>query len=228
MTVFDAEQDDFFIRPTDVVRKEHRDLKIKAVVFDLGGVLVANGPRLGVLARLLGHNTSKEDRAAVAEAIWKYRLAYDLDESSEEYWSKVAEELGATDYDLNAVIGAEADRWSHILPDAIDLIDELEDSSIKLGALCNAPRDLALGFDDFGWAMPFVAARFSGLTGILVPEKKMLKMLEKDLKVKPDEILFFDNNQAHVDGAKERGWDAHLWTDADEARRIVVDRGILD
>lgn len=228
MTVFDADQDDFFIRPSDVAPKVDRDLKIKAVVFDLGGVLIANGPRLGVLARLLGRTASKEDRAEVAEAIWKYRLAYDLGETSVDYWSKVANELGTTDYDLGAVIGAEADRWSHILPDAIDLIDELEDAPVKLAALCNAPKDLAVGFDDFGWAMPFCAARFSGLTGILVPDPEMLQLMEKDLEVTSDQILFFDNNQAHVDAAKERGWDAHLWTDSDEARRILVDRGILD
>lgn len=228
MTVFDSDQDDFFIRETDELRPTDRDLDIKAVVFDLGGVLIANGPRLGVIARLLGRTASNADQDEVEAAIWKFRRDYDLGGSAQDSWRQVAEELGATDYDLSLVVAAEADRWAHPLPDAIDLLDQLEDAPVTVGALCNAPLELARVFDDQEWTEQFRSERFSGKTGTLVPDTSMFELVENDLHVTPSEVLFFDNNPEHVEAALAHGWDSHLWQGGEAAREVLVERGILD
>lgn len=201
---------------------------IKAVVFDLGGVILANGPRLAVISRLLGRTSSTADQEEVKAAIWKHRTEYDLGGDSTTYWHKVAAELGQPDeFDVGPVSAAEADRWGHPLPDAIDLLDELEEAHVKVAALCNAPRELARVFDDQEWAEDFVAARFSGVVGVLVPDPQMFELIEQDLGVEPEQIVFFDNSEKNVAGARERGWDARLWVDGRTAHEQLVELGVL-
>ena len=204
------------------------DSHIKAVVFDLGGVILANGPRLAVISRLLGRSSSTADQEAVKAAIWKHRTEYDLGSDSVDYWHKVAAELGLPDeFDVGPVTSAEADRWGHPLPDAIDLLDELEDVPVKVAALCNAPRELARVFDDQEWAEVFDAARFSGIVGVMVPDAQMFELIEQDLDVEPGQIVFFDNSERNVEGARERGWDARLWVDGRTSHDVLLELGVL-
>lgn len=226
MTVIPDSEDDFDF--DDEIETGGPDSHIKAVVLDLGGVVLANGPRLAVISRLLGRTSSTADQEEVRAAIWKHRTEYDLGSEADDYWRKVADELGAPDdFDVSRVTAAEADRWGHPLPDAIDLLDELEESRVKVAALCNAPRQLARVFDDQEWAEVFTAARFSGVVGILVPDRRMFELIEEDLGVRPDQVVFFDNSEKNVAGAKEHGWDARLWQDGRAAHAQLVELGVL-
>jgi putative hydrolase of the HAD superfamily len=48
-----------------------------------------------------------------------------------------------------------------------------------------------------------------------------------ELGCAPEHILFFDDNQANVDGARTVGIDAHLVDGPDAARKILAAYGLL-
>lgn len=226
MSTFDVTPDDFFARETTSKPPEYTT-QVRAVVLDLAGVLLPTDLRYGQFARLFGRSTEFADRDAVKSAIWKHRRAYDLGQPPAEYWAAVARELGAKDVDLSDVFQVEVDRWRSPLPDAIDLLDALEEPPVKVGVLANAPAPLARAFLDQDWAEVVDVAHFSGATGLLVPDERMFALMEQDLDAKPQEIVYFDNNPGHVEAATARGWDAHVWEGGRPARHALMDLGVI-
>lgn len=226
MSTFDVTPDDFFARETTSKAREYTS-HVQAVVLDLAGVLLPTDLRYAQFARLFGRSTDFADRDAVKSAIWKHRRAYDLGQPPTEYWAAVAGELGAEDVDLTDLFQVEVDRWRSPLPDAIDLLDALEEPPVKVGVLANAPAPLARAFLDQDWAEVVDVAHFSASTGVLVPDERMFTLMERDLGVEPQGIVYFDNNPGHVEAAKAHGWDARVWEGGRAARHALMDLGVI-
>ena len=63
--------------------------------------------------------------------------------------------------------------------------------------------------------------------GLMKPDAAIYRRAISELGCAPERILFFDDNQANVDGARAVGIDAHLVDGPDAARQILASYGLL-
>jgi len=63
--------------------------------------------------------------------------------------------------------------------------------------------------------------------GIRKPDAAIYQTVEKRLGVSPEQCLLIDDSKTNVDGAKALGWDAILFTDSEDCRLQLQERGIL-
>ena len=65
-------------------------------------------------------------------------------------------------------------------------------------------------------------------TGHRKPEAAAYRHAAATLHLKPEECLFIDDRQVNIDGAKQIGMPAILFTGSGELERILVDAGVID
>ncbi len=56
------------------------------------------------------------------------------------------------------------------------------------------------------------------------PEEKIYKKVAVDLECEPNQIVFFDDKIENIESAKACDWDAYIFEDADQVRRILENR----
>lgn len=202
-------------------------MSISAVLFDIGGVIVSDGPDMAAVSRIIGLPPGSED--AVRDAVWAERDAYDLGTSDSDYWKGVARRSGAeapSTEIIRQLVDNDVSRWSRPRADTVSLIGALSATGLKLGILSNAPASFAKGFSSQGWTRVFSALVFSCNTGVVKPAPAAYDAAVQSLDVPPEEILFFDDRQANVDGARELGLRSERWTGAEDAYGVLVNYGI--
>lgn len=67
------------------------------------------------------------------------------------------------------------------------------------------------------WETVNLKAEFDGMhyaadLGYAKPDARFYKVIERRVRLAPDEILLIDDRQENVDAARESGWAGHLWT----------------
>ncbi|MFF7651672.1 HAD family hydrolase [Streptomyces sp. NPDC007983] len=194
------------------------------VVWDLGGVLAPSGRALGALAAAL--DVPESD---LAGPYWAYRDAYDLGVSPDEYWQRVARDLGRR---LNEAWVDRLDRidtecWSVLGPEAAGLLGRLADHGIPLGVLSNAPGSLAKAIRRASWSGLFSTLVFSSDLGLMKPDPLVYRSADERLGRAPSDVVFFDDRRENVEAARAHGWRAHRWTGADAAAAVLAQEGVL-
>jgi len=131
-----------------------------------------------------------------------------------------------------SLIRAYADRFNETVPGPVagthDLVQRLYDSGVPLYCLTNFGVDLWEGFRP---AHPifdqFEDIVVSGAEKIAKPDPRIYEITEARTGRSGGALFFTDDNPANVDAAKVRGWDAHLFTDAETLERRLVASGFL-
>lgn len=183
---------------------------IKAVVFDMDGVLCRyrRERRLALLASWSGRSAD-----AIQAAIWRsgYEDAAERgDLSADDYLKGFGERMG---YALSAAQWVEARRVA-IEPDwtVLSLARQLG-ASRPVGMFTNNPLLLKRHFAEvFPAAADIFGARavFSAELGRSKPEPEAFRRLAAHLAMAPEDVLYFDDDAAYVEGAREAGLAAHL------------------
>ena len=183
---------------------------IKAVVFDMDGVLCRyrRERRLALLASWSGRSAD-----AIQAAIWRSGFedaAERGDVSADDYLKGFGERMG---YALSAAQWVEARRVA-IEPDwtVLSLARQLG-ASRPVGMFTNNPLLLKRHFAEvFPAAADIFGARavFSAELGRSKPEPEAFRRLAAHLAMPPAEVLYFDDDAAYVEGAREAGLAAHL------------------
>jgi HAD superfamily hydrolase (TIGR01509 family) len=57
--------------------------------------------------------------------------------------------------------------------------------------------------------------------GAAKPEEKFFQYVEEALRVQPASIIFFDDQAENVATARRRGWDAHVFKDASDLKKVI-------
>lgn len=65
------------------------------------------------------------------------------------------------------------------------------------------------------------AAYFSWETGNIKPDKQAFESVLKEQSLEPDEVLFFDDSEKNVAGAKELGIRAEIWPGLQKVEEII-------
>ena len=200
-------------------------MSIRGVVFDYGGVL-ARSPVL-------------DDFQPVADEIgltWKiyrdgvskYRLDYDSDLiTCEGMYRKIAEGhgLAMSGEQCKRLCRADDESWLHPIPETLAWMRELKSQGYRIGILTN----MATRFFDRCVRHVFAehialadALVVSGKAGVSKPDARIYALMESRMALQPGEILFFDDNDVNVEGARSCGWQAAVFTSTKDAKGMLV------
>ncbi|AKK11641.1 HAD family hydrolase [Corynebacterium uterequi] len=206
------------------------------VVFDIGGVLVPEGTRMRRLEDFVEQRTGSLNREPFAQAYWAGRNRYDLGCLDERFWLPVFAAAGIDTSPgdrirelVAATAAQDADANTTITAEPRALLDDLAAAGIRLAILSNAPRRMAQAARQRDWCQPMATAVFSSEVGVMKPADVIYSIVDADLKVNEEQrrrVHFFDDRQVNVDAAHAHGWSAHLWTGADDARRVLIEAGM--
>jgi glucose-1-phosphatase len=200
---------------------------IKAVVFDLGGVVfrmdreermsrfapASTLSRMGIEAALFGTGLANDGDKGVFDAVTQHREA-------------------AARAHLSLDYGEMRDAWaSAFTPDAdvLRILDRISPGLLK-ASLSDNSELIRFGLEAL-W--PAVMARFSRTFWsyefhILKPAPEIFRRTAARLEVAPAEVCFVDDSIDNVEGARECGWDAIHFRGPRELEAALRLRGLLD
>lgn len=197
---------------------------IRAVVFDLGGVLASGEGVTSEPARLLG-----VDEERFADLYWAGRRAYDAGASDREYWTPILEGVGkpAAVETVQQLARLDADLWLRIRPEARRLVADVREAGRTVAVLSNAPFNLdhALPDSDFADAADYWF--ISASMGVLKPDLATYLRATEVIDLAPYEIAFIDDVPDNVAGAERAGWVAHLWVSDADTRAWLQEIDVL-
>ena len=199
-------------------------MSTRAVLFDLGGVLV----RLGGVEEfgdLIGEHREDEIWRVWLECPWVRRFERGRCTSEESARGMVERhglEIGPAEFlDLFR-------RWPQgLLPEAEELVQSLR-ADLRRACLTNTnPLHWQEQRDGARIRSLFELSLTSHEIGHVKPDREIFEHTLRALGCAPPEVLFLDDNQINVDGALEVGLDAHRAVGTEDARRILSERGLL-
>lgn len=204
-----------------MVTEEHEPTAT-VVLFDMGGVLVELGP----LDEFLGV-------AVPSEEFWPRWLASPSVRSFERGLCTV-DDFGAglaEEFSLKLTPEEVIDRFRQfprgLFPGAAEMVAEVG-KRFPTGVLSNT--------NQLHWDTQREADRIKGLfdhcflsyeLGLVKPDAAIFERVAADLQRDPAEILFIDDNQINVDGARAAGFQASLTRGVAEARQALEAAGVL-
>ena len=194
---------------------------IKAIVFDIGGVIVTDALRRMAKDLSEKHNLSFE---LLDREIHREWTKYKLDEITvDKFWGNFIERTGIPESveELKKIALAEI----KIIPGTIGVIKKLK-KNYRLAIVSNcthewAARDKELF--DFGL---FEVVVFSQETGLCKPHKEIFMHCLEKMGLKADECVFVDNKGNNVDAAKEYGFQAVQFEDAFHLEQELKNLGV--
>ncbi len=190
-------------------------MNIRAVFFDLGGVIVRTehqAPREHLAMRL---NMEYEDLVRLVFQSETSRMASIGKISTDEHWAAVTRKLKRDAAEAKAI------REEFFAGDMVDrkLVDFIRSlrPRCKTGVISNAWPDLRdyvveQGFDD-----AFDRMVISAEVGVMKPKAEIYQIALEQLEVSPAEAVFVDDFLENVEGARAVGMSALQFKDSEQA-----------
>jgi putative hydrolase of the HAD superfamily len=191
----------------------YQDRIIDVVLFDFGGVLAEEGWREGFRA-IARANGLAEDDVIKKAAETVYETGYIFGKGSESnFWKVLREKTGiqGDDASLKQEVFSRFILRDHM----IDLVKKLKSEGLIVGILSDQVDildKLNARFDFFKW---FDHVFNSYHMGKGKRDITLFDDIAGLLKTPPDRILFIDDDPGNVERARQRGWRAILYTDAE-------------
>ena len=131
-----------------------------------------------------------------------------------------------------AHIRAYATRFNETVPGPVEgshaLVERLAARGVPLFCLTNFGDEF---WQAFRPAQPifdlFEDIVVSGVEKVAKPQARIYAIVEERSGRSGAELFFTDDNPANIAAAKARGWDAHLFTDAQSLEAQLVEAGLL-
>lgn len=200
-------------------------MKVQAVVFDIGNVLIEWQPeryydrRIGVHARkrlfaevdLVAMNEKIDAGGLFRETIYACADRHPAWSTEIRWWHDHWIELASP-------------RIEH----SIRLLRALTAKGVPVFALTN------FGIHSFDYALTqydflnsFDRAYVSGRLGVTKPDPRIYQMVEDDCGLAPGTLLFTDDRAENIAAAAARGWQTHLFQSAEGWAARLVAAGLL-
>ena len=194
------------------------------VVFDYGEVISRRTTALPTLASMLGVVGDGFEQAYFAE-----RTAYDRGCTDREFWRAVGGHFGIEPDEalVDELTGHDAVGWLHTDPEALRLVEDLDEAGVPLALLSNAPSSFGRAAEQQSWARHFRHLVFSGDLELVKPDAGIYRVLLEELGARPGECRFFDDRPDNVEAAIRAGLHATTWQGAEAARRELRGAGLL-
>ncbi len=199
---------------------------VNAVVFDMDGVLCRYRREVRLERLVAWSGRSAED---IVAAIWRSGFEEEGERgrlSADEYLKAFGERMG---YALSAEQWVEARRAAIEPDEAVLSLARTLGRAMPVGMLTNNPLLLKRHFSDvFPAAAAIFGSRavFSSELGWVKPEPEAFRLVAARLSVTPAEVLYFDDDEGYVAGARAAGLQAEHVGGAAGVRAGLVRRGI--
>ena len=201
-------------------------MPVKAVVFDLGGVLIDWDPRYLYRKLLADEAAVEEFLATVCTPEWNAEL-----DRGRPFAEGVAE-LVERHPEHAAAIAAYHERWPEMvagdIPGTVEVLAELRAAGVPLYALTNwSAETFAITRGRFEFLEWFDGLLVSGEERVTKPDPAIFQLLLDRFGLDPTATVFVDDSEANVAAARRLGFDAIRFTGHEELRRELVARRLL-
>jgi 2-haloacid dehalogenase len=197
----------------------------KAILFDLGGVLIDWNPRY-LYHQVYGAAETEFFLANVCTSSWN--LAMD---KGRPFAEAIPEKQKAWPEYHEAIQWWET-RWEDMLkgpiPGTVELLAELKARDFPLYALTNwSAETFPLARERYDFLSWFREIVVSGEVGLVKPDPLIFQFAVERCGFQPGNTVFVDDVLANVEAARTLGFDAIPFTGAASLRRSLVERGLL-
>lgn len=200
--------------------------KPKAVVFDFGRVLIQWDLRFLFEKLIVDAEELDWFLANVITEEWHFQ------QDAGRPLAEMVPERKAAFPDHAELLDAYVERFQETLPAPVpgtsDLIERLAARGVPLFGLTNFGHEF---FPGFRQRMPvlrhFRDIVVSGQEKCCKPEQRIYEIAEARFGFPPGELFFTDDNPANIAAAETRGWQVHLFRDADTLEEELTGRGLL-
>jgi 2-haloacid dehalogenase len=198
----------------------------KAVVFDLGGVLIDWDPR-HLYRKLLADEAAVEEfLATVCTPEWN------AEQDRGRPFAEGVAELVERHPEHAANIAAYHERWPEMvtgdIPGTVEVLAELRAAGVPLYALTNwSGETFAITRGRFEFLEWFDGLLVSGEERVTKPDPAIFRLLLERFGLDPAATVFVDDAEANVAAARRLGIDAVRFTGPDDLRRELVARRLL-
>jgi 2-haloacid dehalogenase len=199
---------------------------VKAVVFDLGGVLIDWDPRY-LFRKLLADEAAVEEfLATVCTPEWN------AEQDRGRPFAEGVAELVERHPAHAAAIAAYAERWEEMLggviPGTVELLAELRAAGMPLYALTNwSAETFGVARERFELLAWFDGVVVSGEERLIKPDPRFFRLLLERFGLAPESTFYVDDSEANVEAARRLGLDAVRFSDPRQLRRELVARRVL-
>lgn len=191
----------------------------KAIIFDLNGVFI-HSPKLSERFEK-DFNVSKEKFLPALSNIMDQVRKPDAGKAFD-YWTPVFKEWGITmseEQFWEYWFGAESPS-----EEMIALARELKAKGVLVITLSNNFKERANYYGHYPWMSEVVTrAYFSWQTGMVKPAIGAWELVLIDHGLKPEDCLYFDDQQKNLDAATSLGIESVMFTSPQDAR-VTIDR----
>lgn len=206
---------------------------VRAVIFDLGGVLIDWNPRLIFQDCFATHGVME---AFLADVFWQaHRACHD----SEAPFEQTLAAWRTSHPQYTAALDAMAHHWQRAImgpiSETVAVLDELVRCDVPVYALTNWPAQTwpprMAGRDEadtsFSFLDQFGGIVVSGQEKLSKPDRKIYELAMSRFGLKAGEALFVDDLAANATAAEEAGLAGHQFLSADLLRTRLAELGLL-
>jgi 2-haloacid dehalogenase len=199
---------------------------VKAVVFDLGGVLIDWDPRYLYRKLLADEAAVEEFLATVCTPEWN------AEQDRGRPFAEGVAELVERHPAHAAAIAAYAERWEEMLggviPGTVELLAELRAAGMPLYALTNwSAETFGVARERFELLAWFDGVVVSGEERLIKPDPRFFRLLLERFGLAPESTFYVDDSAANVEAARRLGLDAVRFSDPRQLRRELAARRAL-
>ena len=201
-------------------------MPVKAVVFDLGGVLIDWDPRY-LYRKLLDDEAAEEEfPATVCTPEWN------AEQDRGRPFAEGVAELVERHPVHAAAITAYHERWPEMLGGAVggtvEVLAELRTAGVPVYALTNwSAETFGIARERFEFLEWFDGVLVSGEERMIKPDPAIFRLLLDRFGLDPGATFYIDDSPANVAAADRLGFDALRFTSPAQLRRDLEARGLL-
>jgi 2-haloacid dehalogenase len=200
-------------------------MSVKAVVFDIGNVLVTWAPE-----RLYDQLLPRAEREALFARVDLHGMNDRVDRGAP--WRETVFETAKRFPDDADYIRIWHDRWiemaSPLIPHSWRLLRALKAKGVPVLALSNFGREsFAYARTVYPELDEFDQRFISGHMGVIKPETHIYEMVEDATGWRGPELFFVDDRLENIDAATARGWLGHVFVEPSGFARELVRLGLL-
>lgn len=200
---------------------------IKAIIFDIGNVLIHWNPRFAYAPLFKGRD-EELDYFLNEVCSLEWHTQHDLGVPFPENMCLLQKQFP----DYADMIGLYENIWDDmfgsIIQGSVDLLYQLQDMNYPLFALTNFAADKFATFKaNYKFMALFQDIVVSGEEQIVKPDPRIYQILLDRTGIPAEQTLFIDDRMENLIAAQEIGLQTHLFTDAENLKSYLIDRGTL-
>ena len=185
---------------------------IKAIIFDMGGVLLLND--INAVYERLAKNLKIEPKLLL-DLIRQNRSKFMSGEYSAEGFAKLIKDKFQLENDVAEIINIWKESFEGLMElnnELFNLITKLK-QDYKIAMLTDAPQLHSIINKKKCLYESFEPCIISCEVGLVKPAREIYELVLKELKCEPSECLFIDDNEANIETAKDMGFHTILFRD---------------